>query len=231
MANGNCHHRGVPPLFDSLDFFSDEEPHSAPLNMAVDEIILRTVCAPTLRVYGWERAAVSFGYFEKFADVEKQHAGREPVRRWTGGGVVPHGEDFTYSLFVPAGSALLQMRAADSYCAIHECVAEAMRASGVQAGVAPADAPKISQACFENPVRHDVLSGGRKIAGAAQRRTRFGLLHQGSIQARMPDGFGGELARFFSAKVIRRALSAADFAAARALAAGKYAGAEWMRKF
>jgi hypothetical protein len=47
----------------------------------------------------------------------------------------------------------------------------------------------------------------------------------------MPDGFGGELARFFSAKVIRRVLSDADFVAARALAAGKYAGAEWMRKF
>ena len=36
--------------------------------------------------------------------------------------------------------------------------------------------------CFANPVRADVMMDGRKIAGAAQRRTRRGLLQQGSIQ-------------------------------------------------
>jgi len=36
--------------------------------------------------------------------------------------------------------------------------------------------------CFANPVRADVMIDSRKIAGAAQRRTRAGLLHQGSIQ-------------------------------------------------
>jgi lipoyl(octanoyl) transferase len=231
MANGNCHHRRVPLLFDSLEFFTDEKPHSAPVNMAVDEVILRVVQTPALRIYRWERPAISFGYFEKFAAVEKQHPDRELVRRWTGGGIVPHGVDFTYSLFVPTGSPFLQLRAADSYCAIHQCVAEAMQRCGMQAAVAPSDAPKISQACFENPVRHDVLSGDRKIAGAAQRRTRFGLLHQGSIQARMPDNFGDELARTFSNSVVHRSLTTADLEAAYALAADKYASTEWMQRF
>jgi hypothetical protein len=36
--------------------------------------------------------------------------------------------------------------------------------------------------CFANPVRADVMTDGRKIAGAAQRRTRRGLLQQRSIQ-------------------------------------------------
>src|SRR5439155_555754 len=37
--------------------------------------------------------------------------------------------------------------------------------------------------CFANPVRADVMIDGRKVAGAAQRRTRSGLLQQGSIQS------------------------------------------------
>src|SRR2546423_1117404 len=41
---------------------------------------------------------------------------------------------------------------------------------------------RYSDNCFANPVRADVLLDGRKIAGAAQRRTTRGLLHQGSIQ-------------------------------------------------
>jgi len=36
--------------------------------------------------------------------------------------------------------------------------------------------------CFANPVPADVMMDGRKIAGAAQRRARRGLLQQGSIQ-------------------------------------------------
>ena len=52
--------------------------------------------------------------------------------------------------------------------------------------------------CFANPVRADVLSNGRKIAGAAQRRTRRGLLQQGSIQGvdlatKFADQFASEL--------------------------------------
>jgi lipoate-protein ligase A len=46
-----------------LDFFDDAEPHSAALNMAVDEALLGVIPGPVLRVYRWERAAVSFWSF------------------------------------------------------------------------------------------------------------------------------------------------------------------------
>ena len=52
----------------------------------------------------------------------------------------------------------------------------------IAVALAAEDAPKVSEACFANAVAADVLVNGRKIAGAAQRRTRAGLLHQGSIQ-------------------------------------------------
>ena len=218
--------------FDTMEFLPDPEPHSAPLNMAMDEILLEEISVPVLRIYRWLNPAVSFGYFEKYASVENQYADRDLVRRWTGGGVVLHGEDFTYSLIVPHGCALMQMSPAQSYLAIHEVITQAMQESGIAASIAAAPAPKISTACFENAVRHDVLLNSRKIAGAAQRRTRHGLLHQGSIQG---DALTGNFAEKFGAKlsanVVQRPVRHREIAAAATLAESKYATPRWMRKF
>ena len=47
------------------------------------------------------------------------------------------------------------------------------------------DATGLAQ-CFANPVNHDVVGpDGLKVAGAGQRRTRRGLLHQGSVAGRV----------------------------------------------
>jgi len=219
-------------IFESLDLIHDNEPHPAALNMAVDEILLHGLSRPLLRIYRWLRPSVSFGYFEKYELVEAAHPGLDPVRRWTGGGVVPHGNDLTYSLLVPAGSLFLQLSAADSYRAIHERIARAMSRAGFAVTMTGANDEKISQACFENPTRHDILFQGRKIAGAAQRRTKFGLLHQGSIQnVDLPPTFRECLAAEFSGQIIGRGLEQAEVDAARALAGAKYATDAWTRKF
>ena len=219
-------------LFESLDLIHDREPLPAALNMAVDEVLLRRLSRPLLRIYRWLRPSVSFGYFEKYEAVRAEHPARDPVRRWTGGGVVLHGEDLTYSLLVPAGSPFLRLKTADSYRAIHERIAGAMNRAGVVVSMAGDDHQKISQACFENATRHDILRQGRKIAGAAQRRTKFGLLHQGSIQnVELPDSFGESLAAEFSGRVNERKIGKAELDAAQALVEAKYATEAWMRKF
>lgn len=220
------------PLFDTLEFIPDEEPHSAPVNMAVDEVLLKEISVPTLRAYHWLRPSVSFGYFEEYSNIEKQHSDRELVRRWTGGGVVLHGGDFTYSLIVPSGSPLAKMKPAESYLAIHESLTQAMLGAGVAASLTANCSPKISTACFENAVCHDILADGRKIAGAAQRRTRHGLLHQGSIQsAELPENFGGLFAAKLASHVIRRQMKQSELSAAAMLAESKYATPQWLRKF
>jgi lipoate-protein ligase A len=222
----------MSPLFDALDFLPDPDPHPAALNMALDEILLQRLARPLLRVYTWLRPAVSFGYFERFEPVKNQFPGRELVRRWTGGGVVPHGQDLTYSLLAPAGSEFLRLRTAESYRVIHERIAEALRCAGAPVCMAGADGQKISQACFENPARHDILFQGRKIAGAAQRRSKPGLLHQGSIQAiALPAAFGETLAAAFSGSILEKKIGAEEMAAARRLAESKYATEAWNRKF
>lgn len=218
-------------IFDELTEVLDPEPHDAALNMALDEVLLAAAAGPMLRVYRWTRPAVSFGYFGKVADVEAAWPGREMVRRWTGGGIVPHGADVTYTLLVPRDSAFFRLGAAASYCLIHQHLAALFAAEGSEVCVAAAAAPKVSEACFENPARYDLVANHGKIAGAAQRRTQVGLLHQGSIQAAaLPADFGTRLGKAFASSVSARRLTEGELAEAHTLASSKYATETWLRR-
>ena len=135
-----------------VSLFEDTSPHGAALNMAIDEALLAAISAPVLRVYRWLRPAVSFGYFERWSPIRADHPEREPVRRWTGGGVVLHGEDFTYSLLLPAHSPAALLTPAASYEVVHSALGAALADAGIAAGPAPGSTGKVSQACFENPV-------------------------------------------------------------------------------
>ncbi len=220
-------------LFETLRFLVDPEPHGAALNMALDEAVLALAEVPTLRVYRWAAPAVSFGYFEHWADGSAAHPGREPVRRWTGGGVVPHGEDWTYSLCVPQGFAFIRQPAAETYTALHAVLAGVLsQEAGAEAVLTPQAAPKVSAACFENPARSDVLISGRKVAGAAQRRSRFGLLHQGSLQeVVLPASFGAAFATALAGTVEETALRPEEQETGRCLAEMKYGTEAWNHRF
>ncbi|MEA3187484.1 MAG: lipoyl(octanoyl) transferase [Chthoniobacter sp.] len=218
------------PVFDKLIVFDDLDPRSAAVNMAIDELLLRDVSAPVLRVYRWEKPAVSFGYFEEFEPVLSAFPDHQLVRRWTGGGVVLHGEDFTYSLVAPGSGRFFKTSPGESYRVIHERVASALRgAYGIAAEVVSAERKTNSRSCFENSVRHDVVLNNRKIAGGAQKRAETGLLHQGSIQnVTIEPGFVEKLASAFSPAVELRSFEIEE---AGALAKTKYATAAWTRKF
>src|ERR1700761_7523358 len=76
----------------------------AGFNMALDEALLEAMprlLKPVLRFYGWTEPAVSFGYFQKYSEIERTTLLRPLVRRPTGGGLVPHDADWTYSLAFP----------------------------------------------------------------------------------------------------------------------------------
>lgn len=219
-------------LFEKMTEVLDPEPHDAALNMAIDEVLLRTAGEPLLRVYRWARPAISCGYFEKFLELPRAKPGLEVVRRWTGGGVVQHGEDFTYTLVVPADHPFARLSAATAYREIHGRLALVLRSGGVETTLAAAARPRISSGCFENPAAADVLAGSRKIAGAAQRRTRWGLLHQGSIQGvAIGEEFSARLAGAFAHDVTTQTLSGSELVSAAALAATKYATDAWLRRF
>ncbi len=155
-------------------------------NMAFDEALLERVTpsgSPILRFYSWTVPAATFGYFQKYDEVASLTSLRPLIRRPTGGGIVPHENDWTYALAIPAGNAWHRIRAAESYRRLHEWVAAALRMAGEDAALAECCEPSGPGRCFVGAEKHDVLVAGRKAAGAAQRRTANGLLIQGSIQA------------------------------------------------
>ena len=154
-------------------------------NMALDEALLLSVTKvgrPVLRFYGWTERAATFGYFQKYADIAAWTPLRPLIRRPTGGGLVPHDADWTYSVMIPPAHAWYRLRAVESYLQLHRWVTAALRAADVTAELAPTARKEIPGQCFAGAEQYDVLLGGRKIAGAAQRRTKDGLLIQGSIQ-------------------------------------------------
>ena len=207
-------------IFAALDIYHDEPSRSAAMNMAIDEALLEFVETPSLRFYRWDHPALSFGYFGRFADVAEHK--RDLVRRWTGGGIVFHGDDLTYSLVIPAF--------AESSMSIYEKIHRAIQiALGSDASLAADARPKISESCFANPVRADVLLNGQKVAGAAQRRTRRGLLQQGSIQhVDLAEDFSVRFARELSANWKEKSLGATVIDRAKTIAAEKYDSRDWL---
>lgn len=171
-------------LFDRLLLWEDPIPRPGPENMAVDAWLLKTVREPVLRVYQWDGEWVSFGYFGRKSEAERlaREGGARLVRRATGGGIVDHRIDRTYTLAIPRGFGLPEAGATESYRAIHSALARAMGSCGLGVRLLLRDEGSDSAACFEKPVAWDVVdASGRKVAGAGQRRTRQGLLHQGSV--------------------------------------------------
>lgn len=157
----------------------------AAFNMALDEALLRTAARrgrPLLRVYSWMKPAVTFGYFQKFPTQLADNY--EVARRPTGGGVVYHVEDTTYTVVVPPGHSLHALKTTDAYCVLHRAVAAAFETQP-QLHDAELHSPQGQYECFQKPVRGDVVTDGRKLAGGAQRRTKSGMLHQGSIDAEL----------------------------------------------
>jgi len=84
-------------------------------------------------------------------------------------------------------------------------------------------------ACFTAPALHDIASAdGRKLCGGAQRRTRRGFLHQGSLLGSVPPS--GHLAAVFAERVENRPESARLEARTQELCAEKYANPAWQAR-
>src|SRR5437870_1675543 len=231
------------PIFTTLDVYRDILPRTAAMNMAIDEALLEFATRASIRFYRWDHLALSFGYFGNFADVSPFVSERDIVRRWTGGGIVFHGEDLTYSIIIPASEPAFGESPKSIYEKIHCALRDALTANDgrVELAAMGRDAalrrPRTAQravptnVCFANPVSADVMVNGQKVAGAAQRRTRSGLLHQGSIQhVDLGNGFAERFAKELSNNCETGDLPEAVHDRAQEIAAEKYATNAWLRK-
>lgn len=162
---------------------------SAAENMARDFLLLNHYPDPAalrLRHYGWERPSYTFGLSQsyQYAQSEISDPNADLIRRPTGGGVVDHHRDWTYSLIIPSGHPLSQLQPIETYKAVHECIVQALQSLGARVTInrePPANA--LPSVCFEKPEIYDIVleNLSAKLAGAAQKRTKSGYLMQGSI--------------------------------------------------
>jgi len=157
----------------------------AAFNMALDEALLEAMPRlqqTVLRFYGWTEPAATFGYFQKFSNVEQATPLRPLIRRPTGGGIVPHDADWTYSAVFPPGHEWHSLKAEESYRRIHDWLRLAFAELKIETELAPCCKKSLPGQCFAGHEKFDLLWRGKKIAGAAQRRNKLGLLIQGSVQ-------------------------------------------------
>jgi len=169
----------------------DSGPCSASYNMALDEAIATEVrnsaAPPTLRFYGWERASVSLGSFQKITDVDLSHciSNNIPVvRRPTGGRAILHGDELTYS-FSAGNEGFFSGGLLDTYRQLSAALKAALDMLGLditmkterESGKTLARSPL----CFKSTSYGELSYKGRKLIGSAQKRWKDGFLQQGSI--------------------------------------------------
>lgn len=164
-------------------------------NMAIDEALLACfdpeISLPVLRLYGWSPPAFSYGKFQNPAEtlcLEKcRAAGIQVVRRITGGGLLFHGEELTYSLVCPASFAAAASGVKSAFFYLTSFLVDFYRELGLDALYA-ADYYRgtkqlggRSALCFAGTESCDILIKGKKIGGNAQRRLKNVIFQHGSI--------------------------------------------------
>lgn len=162
-------------------------------NMQADEEALSSLTpssTPILRFYEWKGPSVTYGYFLKPDDYfhpegVKKHA-LILARRPTGGGVIFHTCDLAFSVIVPFGHPFYSTDPLHSYHEINSRVVAAIQGLGIASSLSDTDCCSRGGFCMAKPTKYDLVLGGKKVGGAAQRKTKKGLLHQGSIYLAHP---------------------------------------------
>ena len=172
--------------FARILFWDDSCRRTPAEQMACDEALARVAEAPVLRTYRWAEPAVTFGYSQRLQNIQNLANGRPVMRRWTGGGTVFHGAELTLGLAIPASGDFTCLSSAQIYQAIHEALLPAIRQILPDAKLVSLEDCRCGPVCFESPVAHDIVAGPRKILGGALRRSRQGVLYQGSLHADIP---------------------------------------------
>lgn len=166
--------------------------------MALDLLLLEAypdAARCRLRCYGWAEPAYTFGVSQRWGEWRpRAPEGCALVRRPTGGGLVSHLADWTFALVLPAGHPVHDLDALESYGAVLSGLERAMLAQGLDVRRVPRPEGERRQTaptvCAERPEPHDLVraSDGLKVAGAAQKRSRDGLLLQGYVDRRALPG-------------------------------------------
>jgi len=171
------------------------EPSSSAINMAKDEQLLSDIAHADhclLHFHTWEKKSATFGYFID-PNLYLRGITLDLARRPTGGGILFHTCDLSFALLVPASHKLFSINTLENYATVNSIVSEAIKSfmgNSIPLSLLPSEPEAADKAsahfCFAKPTKYDVMLEGRKVGGGAQRRTKHGFLHQGSISLGLP---------------------------------------------
>ena len=222
--------------------------------MAADDALLTTAAearVASLRFYTWATPTLSLGYFQPAAAAAAFPA-LPWLRRATGGAALVHDRELTYAVALPAGKAW--QPAGESWlCRVHHWVRDALAELGAatEAVVCGRERKSGDVLCFEHQTAGDLVVGGAKVVGSAQRKSRGALLQHGGILLRRseftptlpglleltgrdiaPDELAARLAAKFATDfaVTPGDWTPAEVAMRTALEAAKYDSAAWNEK-
>lgn len=167
--------------------------------MQKDQELLRSLGLekdPILHFYRWKGPSATYGYFldpSQFFSMEGiKEKGLHLAKRPTGGGIIFHIWDLAFSALIPSTHPLFSQGTLENYATINNrvlaAIEEFLQKKGLE--LTPEDGVILGEGCanfcMAKPTKYDVMLKGKKVAGAAQRKTKEGFLHQGSISLLMP---------------------------------------------
>lgn len=171
--------------------------NSAQKNMEFDHSLLQNLKDEKdliIHFYEFPSLAATYGHFLKpenyfcLDNIKKYDV--DLAKRPTGGGIIFHFSDFTFSVLVPRGHEKFCQNTLESYCKINEAVVFSLKKvlnheiSLLKENCKNNSSPTF---CLAQPTIYDVMIGNQKIGGSAQRRIKDGFLHQGSILISLPN--------------------------------------------
>lgn len=172
-------------------WLADRKPGNPIDNMEIDTKLLGLVSSgiilsPVVRVYSWDRRAVTIGRHQNEDAVRHQYPNDIIVRRPTGGRAVLHGDDLTVSVVIHNNWFPEKTDSViTSYQTISRGIIDTYRHYGIQAADGLERTYKSTDRidCFAAAARCDIveIGKGRKITGGAQRREKDVVLQQMSL--------------------------------------------------
>lgn len=160
-------------------------------NMRRDQELLEgqrdPAAVPVVRFFRWAAPTVSFGRLQPRAGAEslaKAAGAGSAVQRPTGGGMVLHDRDLSFSIAWRRDLAGFPPCVKEVYRSFHGVVADLLCARGMDVAVHQPSKrlPIAPGVCFKEPADQDLLWCGEKVLGGALRVTRWGRLYQGDVR-------------------------------------------------
>lgn len=161
--------------------------NSAIYNSCIDSALFKSFNIddlPILRIYTWQNS-ITFGAGQNPNDYEKllKKYKNNFSKRITGGGVLFHGHDVSYSLIVPS-NVIENKNIKETYELICKFLLNFYASLGLKAYFAKDNKDIVlskSPFCQVGFEAYDIIINGKKIGGNAQKRSKNVIFQHGSI--------------------------------------------------